>query len=43
MGKVFIERLLRETKIKKIYLLIRRKRGTDAKDRLKGLLDDSVR
>jgi predicted RNA binding protein with dsRBD fold (UPF0201 family) len=43
MGKIFVERLLRQTEIKKIYLLVRQKRGKDVKERLDDYLNDAVR
>jgi hypothetical protein len=42
MGKVFIEKLLRVTKIGKIILLIRHKKGIDPKERLISLINDAV-
>jgi hypothetical protein len=42
MGKVFIEKLLRVTKIEKIILLIRHKKGIDPKERLISLINDAV-
>jgi thioester reductase-like protein len=42
MGKVFIERLLRDTKVKKILILIRTKKDKSAEVRLEELFNDPV-
>merc|ERR1719158_125487 len=42
MGKVLVEKLLRSTDVKKIYLLIRPKKGVQTEMRLKTLLESSV-
>lgn len=42
MGKVFIEKLLRVTKLKKIILLIRKKKGVEPRERLISLVNDAV-
>ena len=42
MGKVFIEKLLRVTEVKKIILLIRHKKGIEPKERLISLMNDAV-
>jgi alcohol-forming fatty acyl-CoA reductase len=42
MGKVFVEKLLRCTEVGCIYLLMRMKKGLDAKDRLDKMFKDPV-
>jgi len=42
MGKVLVEKLLRCTNVKQIYLLIRHKKGVETKERLKTLLNSRV-
>ena len=42
MGKVLVEKLLRSTDVKMIYLLIRPKKGVQTELRLKALLESSV-
>jgi len=42
MGKVLVEKLLRSTDVRKIYLLIRPKKGVEPKDRLKEALSSKV-
>jgi hypothetical protein len=42
MGKIFVERLLRVTEVKKIILLIRHKKGIEPKERLISLVNDAV-
>jgi thioester reductase-like protein len=43
MGKVLVEKLLRCFEVKKIYLLVRTKKGENAKTRLDKLAKASVR
>ncbi|XP_047542497.1 fatty acyl-CoA reductase wat-like [Vanessa atalanta] len=42
VGKHMIEKILRSSNIKKIYILLRVKKGRSVQDRLKIVLDDSV-
>lgn len=42
LGKVIIEKLLRSTDVKRIYVLIRSKRGEDVQDRIAAWKDDVV-
>lgn len=42
MGKVLVEKLLRNTQVEKIYLLIREKRGKSPKQRLQDYKDHMV-
>lgn len=42
MGKVLIEKLLRFTEVEKIYMLIRNKKGKEAKDRLLDMFNNPV-
>ncbi|KAG5668783.1 hypothetical protein PVAND_016709 [Polypedilum vanderplanki] len=42
MGKVFIERLLRDTNVKKILILIRSKKSKSCEERLKEFFDDPL-
>merc|ERR1712079_346804 len=42
MGKVLVEKLLRSTKVRKIYLLIRPKRGVETKVRLQELMSAKI-
>jgi len=42
MGKVLVEKLLRSTKVKKIYLLIRPKKGLETKVRLEQLMSAKI-
>eukprot|EP00092_Neocalanus_flemingeri_P036689 GFUD01039944.1.p1 GENE.GFUD01039944.1~~GFUD01039944.1.p1 ORF type:complete len:515 (+),score=130.04 GFUD01039944.1:51-1547(+) len=42
MGKVLVEKLLRSTKVKKIYLLIRQKKGLQTKVRLQELMSAKI-
>lgn len=42
MGKVLVEKLLRSCPIKNIYVLIRNKKGQDAHQRLRALLNGPV-
>lgn len=42
MGKVFVEKLLRITKVSKIYLLMRPKKGKNPKDRLADIFANPV-
>merc|ERR1719312_1249550 len=42
MGKVLVEKLLRATNVKKIYLLIRSKKGVSSQDRLRDLLGSKI-
>jgi len=42
MGKVLVEKLLRSTKVKKVYLLIRSKKGLQTKARLEELLSAKI-
>lgn len=42
MGKIFIERLLRNTEVDKIYILIRPKKGKQPEERIKALFEDLV-
>lgn len=42
MGKVFVEKLLRVTKVAKIYLLMRPKKGKNPKDRLVDMFENPV-
>lgn len=43
MGKIFIERLLRDTDVAKIYLLVRPKRGKTPQQRVREIFEDPVR
>lgn len=43
MGKAFLERLLRQTEVEEIYILVRPKRGKTSKERLVDILDNLVR
>ena len=43
MGKVLIEKLLRTCPIKKIYVLVRPKRGVDVKQRIEDMFSYKVR
>ncbi|EDV42334.1 uncharacterized protein Dana_GF17060 [Drosophila ananassae] len=42
LGKVFVEKLLRSTEVKRIYTLVRGKRGQNIQDRLKLWQADSI-
>lgn len=42
LGKVVIEKLLRTTEVKRIYVLIRPKRGVEIKDRIITWSKDAV-
>ena len=42
LGKVLVEKLLRTFDPKKIFLLVRKKNSTSAKERLKVMFDDPV-
>ena len=42
MGKVLVEKLLRSTNVKKLFLLIRPKKGVKTDLRLQTLLESSV-
>lgn len=43
LGRVLIEKLLRDLNIKKIYLLIRPKDKMSAKERISKMFDETVR
>lgn len=42
MGKILIEKILRNFSVKKLYILIRTKKGKDPQDRLKDLFANPV-
>lgn len=42
MGKIFIEKILRVTKVEKIFLLLRGKKSKNPKQRLMEIFDDCV-
>lgn len=42
LGKVLVEKLLRDTNVSKIYLLVRQKKGNDIEKRLDELFKDVV-
>lgn len=42
VGKALLEKLLRTCQVETVYILMRSKRGTDPKDRLKELFNNSV-
>lgn len=42
MGKIFLEKVLRSTEVKRIYLLLRRKKGIEPKERVLKIFEDPV-